>query len=276
VVRGACRRRRALRVRPRCRLATPDLLSDTWLGVSPGSEQAPAEVGENEAVALFLAAWPPRVLAATLLPEELVARSAPGSDRSALGDPGPDEPPNPSTPARADRPFAALRIVPEVDRHATLVYLGPVSVAPALALLDLLEERVRGGGTDAVGLAPVDVVVGAETVVLGAGALVVPLVGLDRLAGVLRRAADASGVVVPDGSSQRAFVGHVTVARAGRATARRGRAGPLHAAAGLVVPGAGTPWRVTEVVLASSDPVPSDAERSSGGRYGVLRRVGLG
>ncbi|MGC8462145.1 MAG: hypothetical protein ACP5P9_00535 [Acidimicrobiales bacterium] len=227
-------------------------------------------------MALFMAAWPPPALAATLLPEELVARSTPGSDRPASGVPGPDEPPNPSAPPQTGRPFAALRVVPEVDRHATLVYLGRASVAPVLAGLDALEGQARGSGADAVGLAPVDAVVGAETLVLGAGALVVPVVGLDRLAGVLRRAVGGSGVVVPDGSSSRAFVGHVTVARARRAATRGERGGALRSAAGLPVPGAGARWRVTEVVLAASEPVPSGAERSSGGRYGVLRRVGLG
>ncbi|MDA8275186.1 MAG: hypothetical protein M0029_07370 [Actinomycetota bacterium] len=240
-------------------------------------------MGDNGVVALFLAAWPSSALAATLVPEPLGATGAPGAEQPSP--PGPPEPPGRSQGQRpADAPtgdeagpLADLRPVPVADRHATLLYLGPSPLEPVLTVLDALETSpgVDGPGSGATGA--VVAVVGAETVALGAGALVVPVAGLDPLAAALCRLVDAAGLsVTPDGPPAGGFVGHVTVARPRRAATRRRRAAALRAASGLAVPGAGARWRVAEVVLAASEPVPDGAGRLPGGRYGIVRRVALG
>jgi 2'-5' RNA ligase len=201
-------------------------------------------------VALFLAAWPSPVLATSLLPDAL---------RAGAG------------------LLATLRPVPVADRHATLLYLGACPIEPVLAVFDARVAGPGGKGLDACGLGPVDAVVGAETVALGPGALVVPVAGLVPLAGALRHLAEEAGLsVVPAGPPARGFVGHVTVARPLRATARRSSAAALRAASGLAVPGAEARWRVAEVVLAASEPIPDGVERTPGGRYGIVRRVVLG
>ncbi len=218
-------------------------------------------------MALFLAAWPAPALAATLVPEALAVLGGTRGEPSGVG-------------GREDEgsgPLAALRLVPAPERHATLVYLGAGPLEPVLEALDALDPCRGEGGPARDRLDPVDAVVGTETAALGPGALVVPITGLDPLAGALRGLVEAAGVVVaPDGRPTGAFVGHVTVARPRKAAGRRRRAAALRAASGLAVPAAGARWAVDEVVLAASDPLPDGADRPPGRRYGVVRRVTLG
>lgn len=237
-------------------------------------------MGDNGVVALFLAAWPAPALAATLLPEALRAADAPGPAQPrppGMPEASQAQPPVDGADDDAAGPLGALRPVPVADRHATVLYLGACPIEPVLAAFDALAAGPGGEGPDAGGLGPVDAVVGAETVALGPGALVVPVAGLDPLAGALRHLVDEAGLsVVPDGPPAGKFVGHVTVARPRRVATPRSSAAALRAASGLAVPGAGARWRVAEVVLAASDPVPDGAERLPGGRYGIVRRVALG
>jgi 2'-5' RNA ligase len=136
---------------------------------------------------------------------------------------------------------AAVRWTPTANLHVTLRFLGPASIAETAARLDGLAAS------------PTEASVGPATERLGRGVLMLPVAGLDAVAGAVE------SVLGPDPDG-RPFRGHITVAR-GRGRGRRG-----------VVPSsvAGAPFSgsfpVEEVTLV----------RSAGGRYSVVGRWVLG
>ncbi|HEX5366408.1 MAG TPA: RNA 2',3'-cyclic phosphodiesterase [Acidimicrobiales bacterium] len=131
--------------------------------------------------------------------------------------------------------------------HVTLRFLGEVEdPAPVAAALDR------------AALAPASARLGPRLTALGRRVLAVPVAGLDELAaGVGAPVASSSR---PGPGDQRAFRGHVTLARA-----RRG--GDVRPLAGATVQGG---WRVDAVELVLSRP------EGRGHRYEVLHRRPLG
>ncbi|MEE2769286.1 MAG: hypothetical protein VX833_08740 [Actinomycetota bacterium] len=123
--------------------------------------------------------------------------------------------------------------------HVTLRFLGladPIAAAVALDQLGTVAAKARLGPT---------------TALFGRGILMVPVVGVDSLAGAVAAATPGVG----ETPENRPFAGHLTLARS------RGRI-----PAELVdVPVAGV-FPVTEVCLMQSETLPE------GARYEVLRR----
>jgi 2'-5' RNA ligase len=84
--------------------------------------------------------------------------------------------------------------------HVTLRFLGSVpDASPVIAAV----------GDAVAGLAPVPVRIGPAVALLGRGVVMVPVAGLDEVAGAVVRATAALGEA-PD---QRPFRGHITLAR---------------------------------------------------------------
>jgi len=137
-------------------------------------------------VSLFVAAWPGSEatgrLAAALGPELTTRRLL-------------------RAPAVADGPSVVVRTEGATRWHVTLAFLGEEPDADAV-----------GARLSASRLGPARAVIDGASTWFAGGVLVLPVSGLDRLAGEVRRALAGA---LPD--STRPFIGHLTLAR------RRGR-----------------------------------------------------
>ena len=105
---------------------------------------------------------------------------------------------------RKDQP--GVRFVPEENWHVTVRFLGqadPRPVADALGAVDV---------------AATEVFVGPVVDVLSDHSVIVPAAGLDGWAAAVNRATGEHG----DAPVRRRFVGHITLARLGRPSRRRG------------------------------------------------------
>jgi RNA 2',3'-cyclic 3'-phosphodiesterase len=141
-----------------------------------------------------------------------------------------------------------LRWTSEDQWHVTLRFLGNVDDVGQVALRQALGQIAAGG-------APVDVTTGPEPRALGRTVWVLPVEGLETLAGVISAATDHVGQPPPD----RPFRGHLTLARARRPAALDGLpAAPVT-----------DRWTVTEVTLVRSD------LQAEGARYDVTDRWSL-
>jgi 2'-5' RNA ligase len=152
--------------------------------------------------------------------------------------------------ATLDRPEdPVVRWTRQEAWHVTLHFLGgvlPDAVPAAAAALGSLRE-----------LPPVGAELGPATRHLGRSVLVLPVAGLEGLAGAVDGALEVAGTP----TEPRPFRGHLTVARArGRARLPRDLAGAPLAAR----------WVVDEVTL-----VESTLQGARGSRYEVLERVPL-
>lgn len=150
---------------------------------------------------------------------------------------------------RPDRP--GLRWTTPEQWHVTLRFLGSLEDEKEDAL------RVRLSGTDWGALGPREVTVGPGLVTIGRTVLGIPVSGLDDLAAAAEAAAATDA---PPGRAQRrAFMGHLTLARAKTPAALRGLSGhPFHAS-----------WPASAVTLVNSD------LRRDGARYEVVQTWGL-
>jgi RNA 2',3'-cyclic 3'-phosphodiesterase len=135
------------------------------------------------------------------------------------------------------------------EPHVTLRFLGDVDDA-------LVEEVAAAMRSGLAGVAACEATIGTGVRRLGAGALVVPVSGLDEVA------AAVAAAVGRYGGDDRPFRGHLTVARR-----RRGAPAPDR----TVMPTGGT-WVVGEVLL-----VRSELGKGPGGtaRHTVVARVAL-
>jgi 2'-5' RNA ligase len=143
------------------------------------------------------------------------------------------------------KPRPRMRWVPPEDWHVTLRFFGeaePDDVGEALAGVPLPDTHVRlGPGTD----------------VLGDRSLVLPVVGADDLAGVLRRITRDVG-----NPPRRRFAGHLTLARLRRRARLDGLVGRLVAAE----------FTVGEVALVESRLGPDGAAYETVGTWPVGAR----
>lgn len=116
------------------------------------------------------------------------------------------------------------------NAHVTLRFLGEVDDSLLADVAEALDDGLAG---EQARLATI----GTEVHRLGGSALVLPVAGLDELAGAVQRA------VRRFGGDDRPFFGHLTLARV-----RRGRPLPVAAA-----PSAALTWTVDAVELVSSE-----------------------
>lgn len=146
---------------------------------------------------------------------------------------------SPPRPARPD-----LRWTPRENLHVTLRFLG-----------DAVVEEVASALDDAA-LPHATAVLGPTVEVLGGRLLVVPVAGLDELAGAVVDATAGFG----DPPAGRPFRGHVTLARR-RGASRR----PLPTPATAVT----ASFEVDDVALVDSDTLPTGAVHTVLGRWPV-------
>ncbi|MGH9047381.1 MAG: RNA 2',3'-cyclic phosphodiesterase [Acidimicrobiales bacterium] len=151
-----------------------------------------------------------------------------------------------STLTGAVAPSASPRVrwVPAQNWHVTLVFLGTVADEQLTDLVDVLEGVVASSEPRVARLGP-------ATALLGKRVLYIPVRGLDELATEIRR------VVAPFGESEdreQPFVGHLTLARAGR---RHSVPAALSGAS------LSSEWPVREVSLVSSTTRPEGAHYDS-------------
>jgi RNA 2',3'-cyclic 3'-phosphodiesterase len=144
-----------------------------------------------------------------------------------------------------DRPErAGVRWTTREQWHVTLRFLGAVDD------VDLVETSLRGVGT-----LPSAASAGPQTTRLGRSLAVLPVSGLDRLAGAVVDLTASFGEP-PD---TRPFFGHITLARAKPGVKLGGLVGaPISAS-----------WPVTELALVASDLHPT------GAKYTVVARFPL-
>jgi 2'-5' RNA ligase len=175
---------------------------------------------------LFVAVWPPEELLGRL--EDLERPHVPG-----------------------------LRWTTRDQWHVTLRFLGSVAgddVRSVAAALDGLR-----GATPTGLVRPVVAITGSAPRLLGRGVWMLPVSGLESLAGVvggLLDAADRSGDRWARPPDRLPFTGHLTLARARRPSALKG----------LPAPAISSSWPVREVTLVSSSLTPD------GAKYTVLER----
>jgi 2'-5' RNA ligase len=151
-----------------------------------------------------------------------------------------------------DRPARpGVRWTTEAQWHVTLRFVGPVEADSAAALQGSLSEV-------AARCSPVTARAGPRPEVLQAGIWVLPVGGLEALAGAVEGATASVGRPPPT----RAFRGHVTLARA-----RRPGPGALRDLEAGEVDEA---WEVPEITLVQSTLLPA------GARYEVVGRWALG
>jgi 2'-5' RNA ligase len=147
-----------------------------------------------------------------------------------------------------------LRWTTQEQWHVTLRFLGSVAeedVEPVVAMLDGV--AVAPGSELA---RPVVAVAGPKPKTLGRAVWMLPVTGLEGLAGVVDRVLDSgSGPWAQERDAGR-FNGHLTLARARRPSAVRG----------LPVPAISSTWTVHEVTLVNSTLHPH------GARYEVIER----
>ena len=157
--------------------------------------------------------------------------------------------------ARPEHP--GLRWTTPDQWHVTLRFLGEVAEpGPTLRAVEAGAPALRAVAA-ATGPGGVRATMGPAVAVLGRHVLVVPVAGLEPLAGAVVAATAGVGEAPPD----RPFRGHLTLARA-----RRGAEVGPRALAGAPVQGL---WPVTELTVVRS-------HLSSGGaRYEVVHRVAL-
>src|SRR5579863_3680057 len=138
---------------------------------------------------------------------------------------------------------AGLRWTTEDQWHVTLRFAGNVDEVGQDSLRDAL-------GHVAAGVAPVDVTVGPAPRALGRTVWVLPVEGLEALAGAISAATDHIGQPPPD----RPFRGHLTLARAKRPAVL----------AGVPVTPLMDRWTVREITLVRAE------LRAEGARYDVI------
>jgi RNA 2',3'-cyclic 3'-phosphodiesterase len=142
---------------------------------------------------------------------------------------------------RPDRP--GLRWTTEDQWHVTLRFAGDVDEVGREALRHAL-------GLVATGAAPVAVRAGPAPRALGRAVWVLPVEGLESLAGAIGDATSDVGQPPPD----RPFRGHLTLARARRPASLDG----------LPAPPLSDAWSVTEITLVRSE------LRAVGARYDIV------
>lgn len=123
---------------------------------------------------------------------------------------------------KLDRPQRpGLRWATPEQWHVTLRFLGSLESAEEEAVRDRLSV------TDWCALGPREVTAGPRLVTIGRAVLAIPVSGLGDLAAAAEAAAAAD--VSPGGAQRRAFLGHLTLARAKSPPALRGLPGhPFH------------------------------------------------
>ena len=138
--------------------------------------------------------------------------------------------------------------------HVTLRFLGNVDPS--------LEEEARSAlaSVDWKAVGPVALTAGPRPSALGRAVWALPVEGADALAGAAAEAAAAAGIEPAAADRDRAFRGHITLARAKAPAALRGLpAQPFEAS-----------WRATELTLVCSTLDPA------GARYEVVDKWSLG